>query len=70
MICIAATVEQELSGLLAGGLQVVIDRLACLFGQFELDTPPRLSLPYRCSIDYIAIWCNIIDFESDDVASA
>jgi hypothetical protein len=34
----------------AGGVEIVIDRLAGLFAQFKSDRPPSFLLPDRCAI--------------------
>jgi hypothetical protein len=62
--------EQELAGLLAGRPDVVVHRLAGLFGQFEPDRPPGLFLAYGRSIAGITIRCNVLDLESDDIAAS
>jgi hypothetical protein len=50
----AATREQELAGLLVGGLYIIIDGLASLFAQFKPDGPTRFPLSYRCAIRRVA----------------
>src|SRR5262245_7016644 len=62
--------EQRLTWLLTSGSEVVVNRLARLIGQLELDRPSRLLLPHHCSIDRIAIRSYILDLQGDDVATA
>ena len=62
--------EQEFAGSLAGGPEIVVDRLPGLLRQFKSDGPPGLLLPDRCSIDGIALGGNVLHLEGDDIASA
>src|SRR5215475_7861358 len=61
--------EQRFAWLLTGGSEVVIDRLAGLIRELELDRLSRLLLPHHCAIDCIAIRSNILDLQGDDVAT-
>jgi hypothetical protein len=65
-----STGEQALAWLLAGPLQVVINGLAGLIGQFELDWSSRLFLSHDCSIDCIAIRSHIVYSQGHDVTAA
>ena len=61
------TAEHELTGLLAGAPQVVIDRLAGLFGQFKPDGLPGFPLAQSRSIGSMAVGGDILDLQSDDI---
>ena len=61
--------EQKFTRPSARNSQIVVDCLTSLFRQFELDWPPRFLLPHRRPIDRVPVRCNIIDFDSDDVAT-
>jgi hypothetical protein len=54
----------------AGGFQVIVDGVPGLIRQLELDRPTRLFLPNRCVIHRIAVSCNVLDLDSDDIAAA
>jgi hypothetical protein len=62
--------EQELAGFLVIRPDVVVHRLAGLFGQFKPDRSLGLFLAHRRPIDGIAICGNILDSESDDIAAS
>jgi hypothetical protein len=62
--------EQKFAGLLAGASEVVINRLAGLFRQFESDGATGLFLPYRCPVDRVPARGDIFDLEGDDIAAA
>src|SRR5712675_767519 len=63
--CTAATSEQELAGPLVGDFQIVIDRLAGLFGQFKSDWPSRLLLSHRCTVRRVSARSDILDLDRD-----
>jgi len=67
--CTAATSEQELAGPLVGDFQIVIDRLAGLFGQFKSDWPSRLLLSHRCTVRRVSARSDILDLDRDDVTA-
>jgi hypothetical protein len=46
--------EQELAGPFAGGLYVVIDRLASLFAQFKSNRAPCFLLADGCAIHRVS----------------
>ena len=46
--------EQELARLFAGGLKIIIDRLAGLFGQFKSDWSSGLLLPHSCPVGRVS----------------
>jgi len=48
---------------------MVVDRLAGLLGQFEFDGPTSFSLSDGRSINGVAMWSNVFDFEADDIAA-
>jgi hypothetical protein len=62
--------EQELTGRLVGGLQIVIDGLAGLFTQFKFDRSPGFALSDRCPIRRVPAGSDIFDPEPDDVTAA
>src|SRR5262249_18434831 len=57
---LSPTREQKLAGLLASGLQVVVEGLAGLLRQFEADWVPGLSLPHSRSGEGIAVGGHIL----------
>jgi hypothetical protein len=50
-------------------LEVVVDGMAGLLGQFKSNRSPSLSLTHRCSGNCVPIGSNIIDPNGDDVAT-
>jgi hypothetical protein len=66
----AAICEQELAGLLVGGLQVIIDRLAGLFAQFKSYRSAGLLLSYGCAVRSVSARSDILDFDRHDIAPA
>src|SRR5690242_18812279 len=64
------TREQKFARPFAGGCQIVIDSLSGLLGQFKPNGMTGFLLANRCSIGCIAIRCNILDFQSNNVAAA
>ena len=67
---IAAPSEQKFAGGQTTGREVGINRLSGLFGDLELNRSASFSLPYRGTIDGIAVRSDIFDLEADDIASA
>src|SRR5579859_3904368 len=61
--------EQELAGPLAGGLQIVINRLASLLAQFKSDRPPCFLLPDGCAICRVPTCGDILDPKGDDITT-
>jgi hypothetical protein len=61
--------EQELAGLLVGSLEIFIDRLAGLFGQFKSDRSAGLLLAYGCTIRSVSARGDIVDFDRHDIAA-
>ena len=49
--------------------QQCVDCLAGLFGELELDRSSCLPLADRGLVDGVAVWCNILNPEADDVAA-
>jgi hypothetical protein len=47
--------EQELSWLLTRSLDVLINRLACLIRQLEVDRLPRFSLPHYYTVTLLHV---------------
>jgi len=70
VILAAASCEQELAGVLAGRLEVVIHRLAGLFRQPQPDGTLGLSLADGRPVGTTPIRRNILDLESDNIAAA
>jgi hypothetical protein len=70
MVALAAAGEQELSELLACGLNVFIDGLASLLSQFESNRLTRLSLTNSRALDCISVRCNVLDLQGDNIATA
>jgi hypothetical protein len=54
------TCEQELAGLFVGGLQIIVDRLAGLFAQFESDRPSSFLLSDGCAIRRVSACSNTL----------
>ena len=61
--------EKKLSSFPVCHAEVFVDRLAGLFGDLEPYWPARLLLPDCRSLDGVSMWGNILDFESDDIAT-
>ena len=64
-----STSEKELSSLSAFAPNVVVERVPCLFGDFEPDRMTRLFLPHGCSVNCIAIRRYIFDFDRHHVTT-
>src|SRR5262249_40670878 len=67
--CTAAS-EQEFAWFLSRKPYVVIDRLAGLLRQFELDGLPGLLLAHGRPINCIPARCDVLDLERHDIAAA
>ncbi len=61
--------EQEIVGFLASGLEVVIDRLAGLLGDLELDRSAGLPLAHSGSIDGVPLRRDILHLEVHHVTA-
>jgi hypothetical protein len=61
--------EQELAPLLAGGMNVVINRLPSLLGDLEPNRLTRLLLPDPRPIEGVSIGGNILDLEGHNIAT-
>jgi hypothetical protein len=61
--------EQELTRLLAGSTDVVINRLPGLLGHLEPNRLTGLLLPDRRPIEAVSTGGNILDFEGDNLAT-
>ena len=55
---------------MGAGLQVVIDGLAGLLGQFEPDRTAGLFLTYCGADECVAVWSDILDLEGDDITAS
>src|SRR3954470_2084802 len=62
--------EQELARAFAGGLEIVIDRLAGLLAQFKSDRSAGFLLPDRCAIRRVSASGDILDPDGDDITAA
>ena len=62
--------EQELARLLVGSTDVVINRLPGLLGHLEANRLTGLLLPDRGPIEGVSTGGNILDLESDNIATA
>ena len=62
--------KKEISSLAVCDTDVVIERLAGLFGDFKAHRPARLPLADRCAINGVSVWDNVLNFERDDIAAA
>src|ERR1700686_4849637 len=49
--------------------EVIVDRLPGLLCHFEAHRPPRLLLPDCGPLNGVAVWGNVLDLESDHVAT-
>src|SRR5262245_6300227 len=67
---VSAARKQKFAGLLARRPQIILDRLPGLFGQLELDRPPRLALPDGRPLDRVPGRGDIVDLESHHVTAA
>jgi hypothetical protein len=64
-----ASGKKELAGLSFCHLEVLINYVARLVGQFEANRPPSLLLPDRSSTQGVSIRGHIIHADSDDIAA-
>ena len=62
--------KKEISSLAVGGAEVVIERLPGLFGELKPHRPASFLLTHRCTLNGVAVRGNVLDFESDDIATA
>src|SRR5487761_1358408 len=62
--------KKELSMLPVRRPEVIIDRLSGLFGDLEPHRPTCLLLPDCRALNGVPVRGNILDFESDDIATA
>ena len=46
------------------------DRLPGPLGQLEANWPAGLVLPDIGTVDRVAVWCHVIDAQSDEVAAS
>lgn len=67
---ITMTREQELTRLTSRQTQVLVDRLVSLVCEFEPNWQTRLLLADGCAIHGVAVWCDIIDVNGNDIAAA
>ena len=66
----APTREQKFARPFASGSQVVINSLSGLLRQFEPNRLTGFLLADGCPIGCIAIRCDILDFQRNDIAAA
>lgn len=69
-IAVTTACEQELAGLLTGGLDVLIDRLPGLFGQLEPDGMSGFPLADGGTINGDPVRSHILNLEADDIAAS
>src|SRR5262249_28005361 len=69
-VVITTATEQKVTRFLARGFDVIVDRLPCLLRQLKPDWPTGLLLPHCRAIDRIPTPCNVLDPESDDIATS
>ncbi len=62
--------EQEIVRSFTSGLYIVVDRLTSLLGQLKSDRTTSFLLAHGRSIDGVAVGCNVVDPDGDDVAAA
>jgi len=62
--------KKEISSLAVGRAEVVIERLPGLFGELKPHRPASFLLTHRCAINSVSMRGNVLDFESDDIATA
>src|ERR1700692_1922979 len=65
-----AAAEQEVARFSTGGADVVVDRLAGVFGDLESNRQAGLLLADRGSVDRISMRGNVLDLDRDDIATA
>src|SRR6476620_905796 len=65
----SSTCEKELARLLTRGLEVGVNGLACVLGQFKPDRPPGFSLTHGRSINCVTIGSNVFYLNCDYVAA-
>src|SRR5262249_9678149 len=58
-----------LTRLLARELEVVVNGLACVLGQFKANGPPGFSLAHRRPINRVTVGSNVNDSNCDYVAA-
>src|SRR5262245_61241975 len=63
-------VEQEVADRPICGPEIDVDRFAGLVCQLELYRSTSFLLPNRRAVDGISIWCNILHFKGDDIATS
>jgi hypothetical protein len=61
--------EQKIPATFPGHRKVLIDRLAGLLGDLEPDRKTGLVLPHGRTVQSIAMWCDVFDLETHDVAA-
>jgi hypothetical protein len=65
----APTIEEKFARFFIGGCDVIVACLSGLFGHLELDWLARLLLAHGCAIDCVTMRRDVLDPQSDDVAS-
>ena len=64
-----STSEKEISSLSVFPPNITVERLPCLFGDFETDWVPRLFLTHGCSVNCVAVGCYVFDFDRHHVTT-
>jgi hypothetical protein len=62
--------QKEISSLSVRRTEVIIDRLPGLFGDLKPYRPAGLLLPDCRTLNRVSVRGNVLDFESDDVATS
>jgi hypothetical protein len=66
---ISSAGKHEFPWLFGAGDDECVDGLPSLLGQFEPDRLLGLLLSYGCSFGSISVWGDVLDLQSDDIAS-
>jgi hypothetical protein len=62
--------EQKLAGIFTNDFDVVVYRLPGWLGQLKTNRPSGLPLAHSGAIDGVAVGCNVIDLNGDNVTSS
>src|SRR5271168_2780652 len=62
--------KKKISTLAVRHAEIVVERLASLFGELKPHRPASFLLAHRCAIHGVSVRGNVLDFESDDIATA
>jgi hypothetical protein len=62
--------KKKISALAVRHAEIVVERLPGLFGELKLHRPTSFLLAHHCAINSVPVRGNVIDFDSDDIATA